>query len=100
MDPLAAIPPVNNWEGNPLKEAFIRLGLTDVAAREFMENGVTDMERFRSLDSKALSRLIKTITRDCDGGARLIIPFMVQEYIQAMLFWTHRQFSLGQIFPA
>mmetsp|Transcript_10772 Transcript_10772/g.15567 ORF Transcript_10772/g.15567 Transcript_10772/m.15567 type:complete len:99 (+) Transcript_10772:305-601(+) len=53
MDPPAAIPPVNNWEGNPLKEAFIRLGLTDVAAREFMENGVTDMERFRSLDSKA-----------------------------------------------
>lgn len=90
----------NLWEGNVLKDAFIRLGLTDVAAREFMENGVTDMERFRSLDAKALTRLIKTITKDRDGGAGLIIPFMAQEYIQAMLFWTHRQVALGLPYPA
>ena len=88
------------WEGNALKAAFIRLGLTDVAAREFMENGVTDVHQLRSLSSEALARLIKLIQRDRDGGAGLIIPFMSQEYIQAMLFWTHRQYSLGLPYDA
>ena len=91
---------VNLWQGNALKDALVRLGLTDVAAREFMENGVTDVHRLRSLDEKALARLIKTITRDRDGGAGLVIPFMAQEYIQAMLFWTRRQFSLGLSYEA
>ena len=48
MDPPAAMDPVlNNWYGNPLKEALIRLGLTDVAAREFMENGVVSIQQIR-----------------------------------------------------
>ena len=51
----------NLWEGNALKDAFARLGLTDVAAREFMENGVTDVHQRRSLSSEALGRLIKLI---------------------------------------
>ena len=41
---------VNLWQGNALKDALVRLGLTDIAAREFMENGVTDVHRLRSLD--------------------------------------------------
>ena len=90
----------NAWEGNELKDALVRLGLTDVAAREFMENGVTDVHRLRSLDEKALTRLIKTITKDRDGGAGLVIPFMAQEYTHAMLFWAHRQFALGLPFDA
>jgi hypothetical protein len=44
----------NRWDGNPLKDAFVRLGLSHLAAREFMENGVTDIHRFRSLDKKGL----------------------------------------------
>jgi hypothetical protein len=90
----------NLWEGNALKDAFVRLGLTDVAAREFMENGVTDVHQLRSLSTEVLARLIKLIQRDRDGGAGLIIPFMSQEYIQAMLFWTHRQHSLGLPYDA
>jgi hypothetical protein len=90
----------NLWEGNALKDAFVRLGLTDVATREFMENGVTDVHQLHSLSSEALGRLIKLIQRDRDGGAGLIIPFMLQEYIQAMLFWTHRQHSLGLPYDA
>ena len=86
--------------GQRFEDAFIRLRLTDVAAHEFMENGVTDMERFRSLDAKALTRLIKTITKDRDGGAGLIIPFIAQEYIQAMLFLTQRQVALGLPYQA
>jgi hypothetical protein len=90
----------NRWDGNSLKDAFVRLGLSDIAAREFMENGVTDVHRLRSLDEKALTRLIKTITKDRDGGAGMFIPFMAQEYIHAMLFWTHRQYSLALPFDA
>ncbi len=73
LDPL----PVdgNNWDNNPLKVAFIRLGLTDVAAREFMENGVTSIHQLRVLSKDALIRLIKQIHRD-QGGAGLLIPFM------------------------
>mmetsp|Transcript_28951 Transcript_28951/g.41484 ORF Transcript_28951/g.41484 Transcript_28951/m.41484 type:complete len:289 (-) Transcript_28951:4068-4934(-) len=84
----------NNWDNNPLKAALMRLGLTDVAAREFMENGVTSIHQLRVLSKEALIRLIKQIHRD-QGGAGLIIPFMSQEYIQAMRFWAQRQFTLG-----
>jgi hypothetical protein len=44
----------NLWEDNALKHAFVRLGLTDVAARKFMENGVTDVHQLRSLSKEAL----------------------------------------------
>ena len=65
MDPPAAINPVlNNRYGNPLKEALIRLGLTDVAAREFMENGVVSIQQIRMLTESTLTRLIKHIHRD------------------------------------
>jgi hypothetical protein len=51
----------NNWDNNPLKAAFMRLGLTDVAAREFMESGVTSIHQLRILSKEALIRLIKQI---------------------------------------
>ncbi len=44
---------------------------------------------------EALAHLIKQMQCDNHGGAGLIIPFMSEEYIQAMLFWTQRQYSLG-----
>jgi len=44
MDPAVNMP-VNNWDGNPLKDALMRLGLTNVAAREFMENGVVSIQQ-------------------------------------------------------
>ena len=97
---MEAAPNVNLWEGNALKDALIRLGLTGIAAREFMENGVTDVHRLCSLDEKGLTRLIKTITKDRDGGAGPLIPFMAKEYIHASLFWTHRQYSLGLPYDA
>jgi hypothetical protein len=49
---------------------------------------------------ESLASLIKLIQRDCDGGAGLIMPFLSQEYIQAMLFWTHCQPSLGLPYDA
>jgi len=73
MDPAVNMP-VNNWDGNPLKDALMRLGLTDVAAREFMENGVVSIQQLRMLTDTALTRLIKQIHRDNNGGAGLQIP--------------------------
>jgi hypothetical protein len=98
IDPIPIGP--NNWNDNPLKAAFVRLGLTDVAAREFMENGVTTIHQLRVLSKDALVRLIKQIHRDNQGGAGLTIPFMSQEYIQAMRFWAQRQYTLGLQFDA
>jgi hypothetical protein len=90
----------NLWADNPLKDAFVRLGLTDVAAREFMENGVVTVHQLRSLSAEALTRLMKQLQRDNNGGAGIMIPFMSQEYIQAMRFWTNHQFSLGLPYDA
>ena len=74
----------NLWNDNPLKKAFIPLGLTDVAAREFMENGVVTVHDLRSLSSEALTRLMKQTQQDNNDGGGLVILFMSQEYIQAM----------------
>jgi hypothetical protein len=100
MDPPEDVPPANAWEGNPLKGALIRLGLTDVAAREFMENGITSLHQLRMLSEASLTRLIKQIHRDNAGGAGLAIPFMSQQYIQAMRFWAQRQYTLGMPYDA
>jgi hypothetical protein len=37
--------PANTWDGNHLKAALVRLGLTDVTTREFMENGVVSIQQ-------------------------------------------------------
>jgi hypothetical protein len=42
----------------------MRLGLTELAAYEFMDNGITTMNRLRSLTEDALECLIKQIHRD------------------------------------
>lgn len=65
-----------------------------------MENGVTDVHQLRNISTEALARLIKQIQHDNHGGAGLTIPFMSQEYIQAMLFWINRQHSLGLPYDA
>jgi hypothetical protein len=41
----ATMDPANTWDGNHLKAALVRLGLTDVTTREFMENGVVSIQQ-------------------------------------------------------
>jgi len=60
-----------------------------------MENGVTSIHQLCVLSKDSLVRLIKQIHRDNQGGAGLTIPFMSQEYIQALRFWAQRQHTLG-----
>jgi hypothetical protein len=65
-----------------------------------MENGATDVHQLRNISTEALARLIKQIQHDNHGGAGLTIPFMSQEYIQAMLCWINWQHSLGLPYDA
>lgn len=68
--------------------ALIRLGLSQLAATEFIHNGITNMNWWRSLTKAALDRLIKQIHRD-NQGASLFIPFASQQYIHAIRFWAN-----------
>ena len=67
-----------------MRDAFVRLGLTKLAATEFTDNGITNMNRLRNLTEDVLSSLIKQIHRDNNGGAGLVIPFASQQHIHAI----------------
>jgi len=83
-----------------MRDAFVRLGLTELAATEFTDNGITNMNRLRNLTEDALSSLIKQIHRDNNGGAGLVIPFASQQHIHAIRFWANRMYILGAPFDA
>ncbi len=72
----------------------MRLGLSQLAAREFIVNGITMMNRLRSLTSESLDRLIKQIHRD-NQGAGLFLPFASQQNIHAIRFWANRMHIIG-----
>jgi hypothetical protein len=57
-----------------MEEALMRLGLSEVAAREFMNNGIKSLQCLHLLTEDGLDRLIKQIHRD-NQGAGLFIPF-------------------------
>jgi hypothetical protein len=42
-----------------MENALVRLGLTEVAAREFTNNSITSLDYLRVLSQEALSQLIK-----------------------------------------
>ncbi len=77
----------------------MRLGLSEVAAREFINNGITNTHKLRILTADALDRLIKQIHRD-NQGAGLFIPFKSQQYIHAVRFWANRMYILGTPYGA
>jgi hypothetical protein len=75
-------------------QALLRLGLSEVAAREFTNNGINSLQRLRLLNEDGLDRLIKQIHRD-NQGAGLFIPFFSQESVHAIHFWVNRMYILG-----
>jgi hypothetical protein len=77
-----------------MTQALIRLGLTQVAANEFINNGITSINKLRVLTEDALDKLVKQIHRD-NQGAGLFIPFFSQQYIHAIRFWANRMYILG-----
>jgi hypothetical protein len=77
-----------------MEEALMRLGLSELAAREFTNNGINGLECLRMLTTNGLDCLIKQIHRD-NQGMGLFIPFFSQESIHAIHFWTNRMYNLG-----
>jgi hypothetical protein len=79
----------------------MRLGLSNNAAQEFINNGITALNKLRTLSTEALDMLIKQITRQQgnqganQGGAGIFIPFFSQQYIRAICFWANRMHVLG-----
>jgi hypothetical protein len=84
--------------GAEMHAALIRLGLSEVAAQEFINNGITNLNKLRVLTVEALDMLIKQIHRD-NQGAGLFIPFFSQQYIRAIRFWANRMHILGAEYP-
>jgi hypothetical protein len=78
-----------------MRQAFMRLGMSQMVANEFTDNGITSMNRLRTLTEDALDRLIKQIHRDNNGGAGLVIPFVAQQHMHAIRFWANRMYILG-----
>jgi len=96
-----------NWgqAGNPpqaqaFHQALMRLGLSAVAAQEFVNNGTTTLSKLRTLSADALDMLIKQITKQreqqgANQGAAIFIPFFSQQYIRAIRFWANKMHILG-----
>jgi hypothetical protein len=77
----------------PMRQAFLRLNLAPIAAQEFINNGIMTPEELRVMTSKHLFRLIKQIHRDNMNG--IFIPYKSQQYLEAILYWTNRQYIIG-----
>ena len=73
-----------------MRAALMRLGLSHLAATEFTNNGIINMNRLRSLTEASLEWLIKQILR-----AGHFIPFTSQQYLHAIRFWANRMHIIG-----
>ncbi len=82
-----------------MQTALVHLGLSEVAAHEFINNGINNTHKLRTLTADALDRLIKQIHHD-NQGAGLFIPFMSQQYIHAIHFWANRMYILDAPYGA
>ena len=80
-----------------MEAALMRLGFSLLAAREFTGNGISNLNRLRTLTEEALDRLIKQIHRD-NQGAGLFIPFASQQHVHAIRFWANRMHIIGSPF--
>jgi len=77
-----------------MQQALMRLGLSDVAAIEIINNGISSLQRLRMLSEEALTRMIKQIHWD-NTGAGTFIPFFSQESFFAIHFWANQMHILG-----
>jgi hypothetical protein len=77
-----------------MRAALQRLGLSAIAANEFINNGIDSINQLRLLAKEDLERLIKQIHRDdaAAGGAGIFIPFIGQTYVHAVHFWANRMY--------
>jgi hypothetical protein len=77
-----------------MEQTLMRLGISEVADREFTNNGINSLQHLHMLSEDGLDHLIKQIHRD-NQGAGLFTPFFSQESVFAIHFWTNRMYILG-----
>jgi hypothetical protein len=83
-----------------IHQVFVRLGLSDIAAAEFTDNGIINMNCLRTLTEEALNQLIKQVQSDRNGGAGLVVPFVSQQYVHVICFWANRMYIIGAPYDA
>jgi hypothetical protein len=95
--------PNNPPQAQVFYQALIRLGLSPVGAQEFINNGITSLNKLRTLSVEALDMFIKQITKQSDAqalnpGVGIFHPFFSQQYIREIRFWANRMYILGMQF--
>ncbi len=80
-----------------MHRALVHLGLSPIAAQEFIMNCITSMEDLRTLDAED-NCLIKQIHHNDMNG--LSFPYKAQQCIYAIRYWTNHQYILGHNYNA
>ena len=82
-----------------MKAGLRRLGLSALAAGEFINNGIDSLERLRLLSKEDLDRLIKQIHRDnaAAGGAGILYHLLARHIFMPSTFGRIVCISLERI---
>jgi hypothetical protein len=86
----------NNMHVPEMNQVFMHLGLSPIAAQEFINNGITTPGELRTLESEDLNHLIKQTLRDDMNG--LFIPYKAQQSLHVIQYWMNCQYILGMAY--
>ena len=70
--------------------ALTRIGLTDLAAREIQEQGLDSILSLLMLTEHDVKQMVKVLR---DNG--IIVPYIAQQHLQVMRYWTKHMTHLG-----
>ena len=76
---------------NHFQQALVRIGFTNLASREIMDQGLDDAWTLLQLTEGDIKSMCKIVR---DGG--VVIPFMAQQRLQTFRFWAFKRARLGQ----
>jgi hypothetical protein len=85
-----------NQQGvDALHQALVRIGFTNLAANEIVDQGLQDASALFLLTENDVKQMCKIVR---DGG--VVIPFMAQQRLQAFRFWANKRSRLGETVDA
>ena len=70
--------------------ALTRISLTNLAAREIQEQGLDSILSLLMLTENDVKQMVKVLR---DNG--IIVPYMAQQHLQVMRYWTKHMTHLG-----
>ena len=73
-----------------LHAALTRISLTNLAAREIQEQGLDSILSLLMLTENDVKQMVKVLR---DNG--IIVPYMAQQCLQVMRYWTKHMTCLG-----